>query len=26
LLPARLVLRHEGVRVRIVVDHWGPQR
>ncbi|MEA3196779.1 MAG: outer rane lipoprotein LolB [Gammaproteobacteria bacterium] len=26
LLPAHLVLRRESVRVRIVVDHWEPQR
>jgi len=26
LLPARLVLRRAGVRVRIVVDRWEPQR
>jgi outer membrane lipoprotein LolB len=26
LLPAHLVLSHEGVRVRIAVDHWEWQR
>jgi outer membrane lipoprotein LolB len=26
LLPAHLVLSHEGVRVRIAVDHWEPPR
>jgi outer membrane lipoprotein LolB len=26
LLPAHLVLTREGVRVRIAVDHWEPQR
>jgi outer membrane lipoprotein LolB len=26
LLPARLVLSREGVRVRIAVDHWGGLR
>jgi outer membrane lipoprotein LolB len=26
VLPAHLVLRHEGVRVRIAVDHWEWQR
>ena len=26
LLPAHLVLRRAGVRVRIVVDRWEPQR
>jgi outer membrane lipoprotein LolB len=26
LLPAHMVLNHEGVRVRIAVDHWEPPR
>jgi len=26
LLPAQLVLNHEGVRVRIAVEHWEPPR
>jgi hypothetical protein len=26
LLPSRVVLSREGVRVRIAVDHWGEPR